>query len=85
VGQAPVQGSEPGRQARANRQIRTKGNTLGAVAKRDVSALLAQINPITRTKICRPLVPRAYVRSVILSEIAYGPPLELIIDLIRSI
>jgi hypothetical protein len=41
VGQAPVQGSKPGRQARANRQICTKGNTLGAVAKRDVSALLA--------------------------------------------
>jgi hypothetical protein len=82
VGQAPVQGSKPGRQARVNQQIRTKGNTLGAVAKRDISILLVQINPITRTKICRPLVPRVYVRSIILSETAYSPPLELIIDLI---
>jgi hypothetical protein len=64
------------------RRIRTGRDALGPVDNRGVAMWL---NPTAGTGICRSLVPRTYVRSVMMFETAYNMPSETVVDMIRML
>jgi hypothetical protein len=51
----------------------------------DSGVAYSWLNPATRTKIYRSLVPQVYIVKVIELEIVYNIPLESVIDLLWSI